>query len=99
MIFADLFVPGNTEARHTPSVGSNDNVSVCRHQLKVPAERIELREGRLRSALAIQKRWIFPCGIKIGRIYNPHQHLFSVCCSHTALFNFTQSETAIDVVV
>src|SRR5690606_20381084 len=59
MILADLFIPFCTVTGHASSVRGNDDVSLRSHQLKIPTERIELRERRLWSTLAIKKGGIF----------------------------------------
>ncbi len=98
-VFGNISIPFYAPSRHTPPVGSYNNVAVGSHQRKIPAYRKELRQCTLGTALTVQQRRIFFIRIKIRRIVKPYAHFFSVCSLYHFQFRFPESQLFISCFV
>ena len=55
VVTADLFEPSFAETGQTSTVGRDDNIALCGHDLEVPTIAPELADGTLRTAFAEQE--------------------------------------------
>ena len=78
VVTGDLFVPFFAETGQTASVRRYDDIIAGGHHHEVPAERPELRNRALRTALAIEDGRIFLVRVEMRRIDDPSEHLFAV---------------------
>ncbi len=65
IITADGFVPLYTEARKTTTVGSYDDIVVCRHNLEIPTVAPELADRTLRTAFTEEEGGILLVRIEL----------------------------------
>ena len=96
IIARDLIQPLLTERGQTTTVRSNHNVTLSRHQLEVPAVAPKLAYDALRTALAVEQRRIFLCGVEVGRQDHPNEHLLVVGGLDPALLDTTHRNVVVD---
>ena len=89
VVCTDIFQPFHTESRQTATVGSNDDIVVCCHELQIPAIAPELADRTLWTSLAEKKSRILLVRVEISRINYPWKHIFSIDSLGPACFYFT----------
>ena len=78
VVTRDCFVPFLAEARQTATIRGYDDIITRRHHHEVPSEGPELRNGTLRTSLAIQNGRVFLVRIEMRRIDDPCQHVLAI---------------------
>ena len=89
VVGADFFQPFHAESRQTATVGGDDDVIVCSHNLEIPAVAPELADGALRTAFTEQQGRVFLVRVEVYRIDYPREHVFTVDSLCPAGFYFT----------
>ena len=85
----DQLEMGKVEARKTTTVGSYDDIVVCRHNLEIPTVAPELADGTLRTAFTEEEGGVLLVRVELWRINHPGQHLLAVGGLHPAGFHLT----------
>ena len=99
IITADGFVPLYTEARKTTTVGSYDDIVVCRHNLEIPTVAPELADGTLRTTFTEEEGGVLLVRVELWRINHPGQHLLAVGGLHPAGFHLTHLQLVVNLLV
>ena len=99
VITTDGFIPFHSKARKSAAVGSYDDIVVGSHNLEIPAIAPELTYGALRTTFTEQEGRVFLIRVKLWRVDNPCQHLFTVCSFHPASFNLSHFQLVVNLFV
>ena len=96
VVSRDLVEPLLPERRYAAAVRGHDDISLCGHELEVPAVAPAVCHDALGASLAVEQRGILLRGVEVRREDHPREHLLAVGGPHPSLLHLAHADVFVD---